>query len=169
MVTSRNHGYRLLALFSLPILLSVSLSCTQEVPVERILRRLGLEYTLDEERDFRVNVKLDDGRETIVGISSVVVGKEIRMRSMWSVAGRIPGKLPDGLAENLLADAWESRILGTWALAGLTSDGRHVLVYVMRIPVSSSARELKRTLMHTAESALSLRDALSSLEENAVP
>lgn len=125
-----------------------------------------MEYSLDEEGDFRANVKLDDGREAIVGISSVVVGEEIRVRSMWSVAGRIPGKLPDGLAENLLADVWKSRSLGGWALAGLTSDGKHVLVYITRIPMSSSVRVFKRALMYTAESAINLREALSYLEEN---
>lgn len=129
-----------------------------------MLRRLGLKYTLDQEGDFRVNVRLDDGRETIVGISSAAVGETIRMQSMWSVAGRIPGKLPDGLAENLLADSWESRILGAWALAGITSDGRHVLVYITRIPVFSSIRIFKGALMYTAESAMNLHEALLYLE-----
>jgi len=168
-VTSRNHRYCFIALLPLPILLLVSLSCSREIPVERILRRINFEYTLDEEGDFRVNVRLDDGREAIVGISSVVVGKEIRVRSMWSVAGRIPGKLPYGLAENLLADVWKSRTLGGWALAGVTSDGRHVLVYVTRIPISSSVRVFKSALVYTAKSAINLREALSHLEENAVP
>jgi|GEM_PF-710035 len=167
MATSRIPGYCFLALFLFPILLSISLSCSREIPVKRVLRRLGLEYSLDEEGDFRVSVKLEDGRETIVGISSVVVSEKYRMRSMWSVAGRIPGKLPDELAENLLADAWKSRILGTWALAGITSDGRHVLVYLTRIPASSSIREFRQALMYTAESAINLREALLYPEENA--
>jgi len=164
MATSRNPCF--LALFPLPILLSISLSCSREIPVERVLRRLGLEYSLDEEGDFRVNIGLDDGRTGIVGISSVVVSEKIRMRTIWSVAGRIPGKLPDGLAENLLADSWKTRILGAWALAGVTSDGRHVLVYVTRIPASSSIREFKQALIYTAESAVNLREALSYPEEN---
>ncbi|CAD7842635.1 hypothetical protein S1OALGB6SA_192 [Olavius algarvensis spirochete endosymbiont] len=161
MTTSRNPCF--LALFSLPVLLSIS--CSQEMPVERTLRRLDLEYALDREGDFRVSVKLDDGRETIVGISPAVANEKIRVRSMWSVAGRIPGKLPDSLAENLLADVWESRIWGGWALAGITSDGRHVLVYITRIPASSSIRMFKEALMYTAETAINLREALSYLEE----
>jgi len=129
-----------------------------------MLRRLDLEYTLDQEGDFRVNVRLDDGRRIMVGISSVVLGEKVRVRSMWSVVGRIPEKLPDGLAEDLLADAWESRILGAWALAGITSDGRHVLVYITRVPASSSIRTFRGALMYTAESAVNLREALSYLE-----
>lgn len=128
-----------------------------------------MEYTLDQEGDFRVNVRLDDGREAIVGISSVVSGDKVRVRSMWSVVGRIPKKLPDDLAENLLADVWESRILGAWALAGVTSDGRQVLVYITRIPASSSIRVFQGALVYTAESATNLREALSYLEGNTSP
>ena len=149
------------------ILVIAVMSCQANNPVERILKKLKLEYTVDFEGDYRVKVELPDGRETSVGVSlhTTFLDDNVRVREIWSVAARIPGDLPEELAENLLGDTWSSRKFGSWALAGMTSDGRRVLVYVTRIPEGSSPRVFRAALMDSAVSALDLQDALAHLEE----
>lgn len=150
----------------LAILVLALISCRAEKSVERILKRLDLEYTVDREGDYRVPVRFSDDREISVGVSAhtTLLENRVRVREIWSVAVRIPGELPEELAENLLGDSWSSRKFGSWALAGTTSDGRKVLVYLTRIPEFSSPRIFNAALRDTALSALDLQKALAHLE-----
>jgi len=157
-----------------PLLLSLSMgalfilsSCSPEKTLERQLKATGFEYNLDFEGDYRVQVRIPEDRIVRVGVSahSDFLEKDIRVRKIWSVAGRIPEKLPEGLSENLLGDSWSTRIFGSWALAGTTSDGKKVLVYISRIPERSSPELLHAALIDAAVSAQGLHDALSDLEE----
>ncbi len=152
------NPYRLVVslLLSLFIILS---SCSAEALIERQINKLNLEYRIDSEGDYRVQVIIPGDRNVEVGVSA-----HTGVREIWSVAVRIPGKLPEGLAENLMEDSWSTRGFGSWALAGTTSDGKQVLVYLSRIPESSSLKVLHAALMDTAESARGLHDALFELE-----
>jgi len=157
-----------------PLLLSLSLSaffilssCSPEKTLEKQLRKTGFEYGLDSEGDYRVQVLISGDRTVEVGVNahSDFLEENTGVRKIWSVAGRIPGKLPDGLAENLLGDSWSTRIFGSWALAGTTSDRREVLVYISRIPEKASSDLLRAALIDAAVSARGLHEALSALEE----
>lgn len=159
------NPYRFL-LFSGLLLLSVVLSCRDTKSTERILKRLNLEYSIDSEGDYRVELELADGRQTVVGVSAhtALLDGDVRVREMWSVAARLPGTLPEELADNLLRDTWSSRKIGAWALAGTTSDGKQVLVHVTRLPEGSSKKVFYAALLDTAISALDLGEALTHLE-----
>jgi len=157
-----------------PLLLSLSMgaffilsSCSPEKHLEKQLRTIGYEYSLDSEGDYRVQVAIQGDRIVRVGLSahSDFMGDDIRVRKIWSVAGRFPEKLPEGLSENLLGDSWSTRIFGSWALAGTTSDGKKVLVYISRIPAESSTDLLHAALIDAAVSAEGLHEALSGMEE----
>jgi len=152
-----------------PLLLSLFFilsSCSAEGSIKRQIKKLNLDYRIDSEGDYRVQVIIPGDRNVEVGVSAHTesLEKDVSVRDIWSVAARIPGKLPEGLAENLLGDSWSSREFGSWALAGTTSEGKQVLVYISRIPESSSIKVLHAALMDTAESARGLHDALSELE-----
>jgi hypothetical protein len=164
MMLNRNP-YRFLLFASLTLIFIV-FSCGTEKPVERVLKRLKLEYTIDTEGDYRVMIEIPDGREAQVGVSAhtTQLTDDVSIREIWSVAARIPGDLPEELAENLLGDTWSSRKFGSWALAGTTSDGRRVLVHVTRIPANSSIHVFYAALVDTAVSALDLQNALAHLE-----
>lgn len=125
-----------------------------------------MKYSIDSEGDYRVEIELPDGRQTYVGVSAhtALLEGDIRVRELWSVAARLPGTLPEELADNLLRDTWSSRKIGAWALAGTTSDGKQVLVHVTRLPEKSSKKVFHAALMDTAISALDLSDALTRLE-----
>lgn len=160
------NPYRFL-LFTTLLLLSVIFSCRDVKSIEKILRRLDFDYSIDSEGDYRVNIELPDGRQTYVGVSahtSLLEG-DVRVRELWSVAARLPGALPEELADNLLRDTWSSRKIGAWALAGTTSDGNQVLVHITRIPEGSSKKVFQAAILDTAISALDLSDALTHLEE----
>jgi hypothetical protein len=135
--------------------------------MDRILRRLNLEYRIDEEGDYRAEVPAGGNGKVSVGIGGRLRpgGSSMEVRDIWAVAARLPGTPPVDLAENLLRDNWSSRHFGAWAHAGTTSDGRHVLVYVVRIPADSSLKVYRTALEYTAEKASELQKALSDLEE----
>ena len=164
MMHNRNP-YRLVVPLLLTLFIILS-SCNAEDSIERQIKKLNLKYRIDSEGDYRVQVIIPENRNVEVGVSAHTesLEKNVRVREIWSVAVRIPGKLPEGLAENLLRDSWSTRKFGSWALAGTTSDGKQVLVYISRIPESSSVKVLHAAMMDTAESARGLHDALSELE-----
>ncbi len=159
------NPYRLVVPLLLTLFIILS-SCNAEDSIEGQIKKLNLEYHIDKEGDYRVQVIIPGGRNVEVGVSTHTesLEKNVRVREIWSVAVRIPGKLPEGLAENLLEDSWSTREFGSWALAGTTSDGKQVLVYICRIPEPSPLKVLHAALMDTAESAGGLHDALAGLE-----
>ena len=142
-------------------------ACSGSESVGKKLNRLGLAWEQDAEGDYRIDYPLEDGRTVVVGVGahSLGLGSEIRVRELWSVAARIPGDFPGDLAENLLSDSWSTRKLGSWALAGRTSDGRSVLVYVARVPEGASLRLFRAALEDVAVSAADMGDALEGLED----
>ncbi len=144
-------------------------TCKPSDAIERQLRRLDFSWEMDAEGDYRIPVPLPDGSgEAVVGLGTHAgeLGHGVWIREIWSVAVRIPGALPEELAENLLSDSWSSRTGGSWAIAGVTSDGETVLVYLNRIPADASRHFLKAALIDAAVSASSLNTALAYLEES---
>ena len=135
--------------------------------MNRRLHRLDLSYEVDVEGDYRISVTMEDGGEMTVGLAGYTILLEdgIRIREIWSVAARITGEMPNELAGNLMADSWSSRKLGSWAIAGRTSDGRTVLVYLARIPEDSTAKFLLAAINDVAYSAYQIQKALAGLEE----
>lgn len=150
------------------VVVSSAYSCRSEQNIERSLKRLNMEYRIDEDGDFRVNVPLTNGTEGVVGVSlhTILLDDDVRVREVWAVVGRIPGRIPDDLAQDLLRDSWSSRKFGSWALAGTTSDQKQVLVYLIRIPENASRVLFRAALVDAAESSTELKQALLSLLED---
>ena len=144
-----------------------TLSCESRESPKRYLKRLDLEYRTDSEGDYRITIPLPDGEEKEVGIGArgIPLRDGQMIREIWSVAARIPGGLPEGLAESLLTDTWSSAMLGSWALAGVTDDGRHVLVYLTRLPMDASLSAFSSALKDAAAAASDMEKALASLTE----
>jgi len=156
----------LLILFLFPLCLIIG-SCGSSRQVEKLLMSLHYEYEIDPEGDYRAEVPLPDGRKAFVGLSAGITRDEsmVGFREIWSVAGRLPTPLRDDVAQNLLLDNWTSRHLGAWANAGVTSDGEAVLVYVVRIPTTSSRNVYRSVMERTAHKALGLQAALAVVED----
>ena len=142
-------------------------SCVDSESPERLLKRLGLEYETDAEGDYKAEVVLPDGRTKTVGIGAhgIPLRDGLSLREIWSVAVRIPGSLPDGLAESLLTDTWSSAMFGAWALAGETVDGRQVLVYVCRLPMDATESSFSAALVDAATAASDMEAALAGLAD----
>ena len=165
MIHNRNP-WRFFTFLLLGAILLLS-ACDPSASIGRQLKRLGLTWESDTEGDFRVTVPLEEiGRDISVGISAhaISLSKDVWVREIWSVAARIPGDLPMELAENLMRDSWSSRKFGSWAIAGTTSDGRQVIVYLARIPADASRKLLEAAIMDTAASAADLNLALANLD-----
>ena len=162
------NPYRIIVLLLLFFLLFSLISCSRGKNLEKQLNKLKLSYIVDSDGDFRLTVTLPGNGDVEVGIrnSSGLPGNPVKIREIWSVAARIPGELPKGLAENLLKDSWSTGNMGAWALAGTTSEGKKVLVYLNRIPESASNELLYAALLDAARSAAGLHNALKVLEGN---
>lgn len=141
-------------------------ACTPSDPADRrigrVLGTLGYAAVPDDTGDYRFSVILDDLREQEVWVRSTRhrAGK-VTVREVFSVANVFPDGLPGGLAEDLLRDTWETRISGSWALAGKTSQGETLLVYIVRIDANAGRRTLKEAILEVAATADSLEAAIS--------
>jgi len=82
--------------------------------VERLLKEVTAEYSVDADGDFRLVYDIGGGRSQIVWIPSGTSDfGALEIRQIWSIAHRSRGPLPADLANRLL-DRNGAVILGAW-------------------------------------------------------
>ena len=162
---SRRKAPRIPVLLALLAVLAVLASCRDEgAPRGRLarqLRSLGWAPYVDPDGDLRAIVALENGRSQKVGLSSRAADTQgWEVRELWSVAASFPQGLPEGLAEKLLDDSWSSRSLGAWVLAGPTSDGSVLVLYLVRIDARAPGRVVGSAVRDAASAADAMERAL---------
>ncbi|KAA2286030.1 hypothetical protein [Arenimonas fontis] len=119
--------------------------------VQAKLDAKGTPYTIDDDGDFQIVVRIDDERTQLVWVRSVVEEtNHQRVREIWS-----PGyqsqidSFPASVANRLLEDS-HARKLGGWVKQGNTA------VYVIKIDADASADVLDESI----DAAASIADEL---------
>ncbi|MGB5102350.1 MAG: YbjN domain-containing protein [Steroidobacteraceae bacterium] len=136
---------------------------TPDARVEKLLKEAGLNYTIDEDGDYRLEFALDDDRSQLVWISSRTASYEVlEIRDVWSVAYRSKDPLSVEVANQVLRKNGEM-ILGAWQIK--TWDDEYVLAYAAQVSANTDAASLESAAEAVVVSADELEKELTGKDE----
>ncbi len=137
------------ACLALACLLPVVASAATPDPVVRAqLEKKGTPFTVDEDGDFQITVRINDERTQLVWVRSVVEETDhMRVREIWSPGYRSEGaQFPAAIANDLLERS-NALKLGSWVKQQQTA------MLVTKIAADASADELDEAIDLTAVAA----------------
>lgn len=112
------------------------------------LKKLGYEYEVDEDGDYKLTFGLDGDRSQLAFVlSNTEEFGKLRVREVWAPAYRASGEaFPAEVANRLLEDSQDSK-LGGWVKQG------NMAVFVVKIAANASTDELDDALDYVLRSA----------------
>lgn len=136
---------------------------TPDARVEKLLKEAELNYTIDEDGDFRLEFALDDDRSQLVWISSKTASYEVlEIRDVWSVAFRSKEPLSAELANKALRKNGEM-ILGAWQIKRWGEE--YMLAYAAQVAANTDAASLESAAEAVVVSADELEKELTGKDE----
>jgi len=136
---------------------------TADVRVERLLKDVAAEYTVDEDGDFRLVYDIGGGRSQRVWIPSGTSDfGALEIRQVWSIAHRSQGPLPADLANRLL-DRNGAVILGAW-LTEPAGDEIGV-IFAVQVAAETDAVSLRSAIHAVATTADAMEKELTGKDD----
>ena len=136
---------------------------TVDARVERLLKEVAAEYTVDEDGDFRLVYDIGGGRSQLVWIpSGTSKFGALEIRQVWSIAHRSQGPLPVDLANRLL-DRNGAVILGAW-LTEPAGDELGV-IFAVQVAAESDALSLRSAIHAVATTADAMENELTAKDD----
>ncbi len=170
----RMHSSQLVSRLVVLLALGVSVAQAQDAPapapaptadarVERLLKEVAAEYTVDEDGDFRLVYDIGGGRSQLVWIPSVTSNfGALEIRQVWSIAHRSKGPLPADLANRLL-DRNGAVILGAW-LTEPAGDELGV-IFAVQVAAETDALSLRSAIHAVATTADAMENELTAKDD----
>jgi len=154
----RTHCRYLASSLVASLALGAELAQAQDTPatvadarVERLLKEVTAEYSVDADGDFRLVYDIGGGRSQIVWIPSGTSDfGALEIRQIWSIAHRSRGPLPADLANRLL-DRNGAVILGAW-LTEQAGDEVGV-IFAVQVAAETDALALRSAIHAVATTA----------------
>ena len=136
---------------------------TADARVERLLKEVAAEYTVDEDGDFRLVYDIGGGRSQLVWIPSGTSDfGALEIRQIWSIAHRSQGPLPVDLANRLL-DRNGAVILGAW-LTEPAGDELGV-IFAVQVAAETDALSLRSAIHAVATTADAMENELTGKDD----
>jgi hypothetical protein len=170
----RMHSSQLVSRLVVLLALGVSVAQAQDAPapapaptadarVERLLKEVAAEYTVDEDGDFRLVYDIGGGRSQLVWIPSGTSNfGPLEIRQVWSIAHRSRGPLPVDLANRLL-DRNGAVILGAW-LTEPAGDELGV-IFAVQVAAETDALSLRSAIHAVATTADAMENELTAKDD----
>ncbi|MEO0085319.1 MAG: hypothetical protein ABIK37_01670 [candidate division WOR-3 bacterium] len=134
---------------------------TGDPRVRKALNEAGLEFTVDDDGDFKLIRTLDDGRTQLVYINSgTETFKNLEIREVWAPAHKTVGQFPAKVANDLLLDSFRKKI-GAWQTMHKESDDSYLAVFAAKIDADADAASLSACVKAVAESADEMEEKLT--------
>lgn len=137
-----------LALIALALLSTPALAADHDPVVKAQLESKGTPFTIDDDGDFQITVRVDDERTQLVWVRSAVEATDHhKVREIWSPGYRAPtGDFTPAIANDLLERS-NTLKLGAWVKQ------EDVAMLVIKIPADASADALDEAIDLAAASA----------------
>lgn len=170
----RTHSSQLVSRLLVLLALGASVAQSQDAPapapaptadvrVERLLKEVAAEYTVDEDGDFRLVYDIGGGRSQLVWIpSGTSEFGALEIRQIWSIAHRSKGPLPADLANRLL-DRNGAVILGAW-LTEPAGDELGV-IFAVQVAAETDALSLRSAIHAVATTADAMEKELTAKDD----
>ena len=116
--------------------------------VEKVLKKLGLKYTVDRDGDFKLVLATQGDRTQVVFINSgTEMLRKMEIREIWSPAAKFSSTPPSALSQALLEKNGSFKI-GSYAYK--KAGDVYVLVFHAQISANASAEELLSVVIGVA-------------------
>ena len=170
----QTHSSQLVSMLVVLLALGASVARAQDAPaptpaptadarVERLLKDVAAEYTVDEDGDFRLVYDIGGGRSQLVWIpSGTSEFGALEIRQIWSIAHRSKGPLPADLANRLL-DRNGAVILGAW-LTEPAGDELGV-IFAVQVAAETDALSLRSAIHAVATTADAMEEELTAKDD----
>jgi hypothetical protein len=136
---------------------------TADARVERLLREIAAEYTVDEDGDFRLVYDIGGGRSQLVWIPSGTSDfGALEIRQVWSIAHRSQGPLPVELANRLL-DRNGAVILGAWLTEPAGEE--FGVIFAVQVAAETDALSLRSAIHAVATTADAMESELTGRDD----
>jgi len=121
---------------------------SEDARVAEELNTAGIQYRVDEDKDFRIVLELAGGRSQQVWVKSVTnFSGQAEMREVWSYAYQHNDTtMPGNMLNRLMYDN-NRRIMGNWVKQG------QFMLYVVKLPADASSTMLAEAIQEAAEVA----------------
>ncbi|MCA9185662.1 MAG: hypothetical protein R3E01_31365 [Pirellulaceae bacterium] len=128
--------------------------------VKAALSELKIQYEIDEDNDYKVELQTQGNRTQLCYILSES-GKwsTLNYREVWSPAHVYEGQLSPELAERVLRDSGQ-RLIGGWCVTDW-GEGRKCLYFTAKVPPNLSAKSLHEVMSVVALVADTLEKEIS--------
>ena len=137
----------------------IFLSCSSEplknsTSIERFLKQNTYPYSLDSEGDYRLTLTLEDNTENSIWIRKELnySGREA-VREIFSVGAVLDEEQSDYLGSYLLQDNFQTRVMGSWAYIKNEKDSNILLIYLLKLPLTTGESYLQDALRECAFAA----------------
>jgi hypothetical protein len=112
--------------------------------VKTVLEKLGIEYKIDEDGDFKLELPTTGSRTQIVyAISHTEEYGSLEIREIYAYSFKTGGRLSNDLSIDLLRDN-DRKKLGAWRIVG--SDDKQVAAHAVQISADADADSFKAAL-----------------------
>jgi hypothetical protein len=136
---------------------------TADVRVERLLKEIAAEHTVDEDGDFRLVYDIGGGRSQLVWIPSGTSDfGALEIRQVWSIAHRSQGPLPADLANRLL-DRNGAVILGAWLIE--PAGDEIGVIFAVQLAAETDALSLRSAIHAVATTADAMEMELTGKDD----
>ena len=121
---------------------------TPDPALKAQLDSLDLKYEVDSDGDYKIVFDMGGGRSQLVWLRSAVeTYGSLKVRELWSAGYKLGGKpVPEKIANRLLEHG-HGVILGGW------TKQKEFAMFVVKIPVSATAKELRDAAEAAADCA----------------
>ena len=128
--------------------------------IQKFLSDRGYQYSKDPEGDFRITLELEDKSTSAVWIRTDLnyTGEEA-VREIFSIGGLLDDGQTSYLSSYLLQDNFHTRVMGSWAYINDNQAGKTILIYLMKLPLSTDSAFLQEAL-HEAAFAADVMDSV---------
>lgn len=155
-----------LRFFLVPALPLLFLSCftkplENEESIEAFLIRNQYRFAIDAEGDYKLSLSLEEGREHTVWIRRDLnsSGGEA-VREIFSVAAVFEEERAAYLSRYFLQDNLQTRVMGSWAYMKNRENRQAILLYLIKLPLSTDEAYLKDALEEAAFAAEVMKKVL---------
>jgi len=159
---------RIIQIFTIYAILVCSISCTvralkNETTIEKFLNRNHYDFLIDEETDYRLKISLDDETENTVWIRNKLnYSGDTAVREIFSVAAVLDNEQGEYISRFLLQDNLQTRVMGSWAFMKNDSDQRVILIYLLKLPLSTDDEYIRDALSEAAFAAEVMKSVIQT-------
>jgi hypothetical protein len=137
----------------------------EDARVRATLEKAGVEFTVTDDKTFKVIVKLKDGRTQVVLIdseTSKIKGTNMEFREVYALAYKVEGSLPAKLSNKMMKQSHDKKI-GAWEI--IEGSGSSLAVFTAKVDAELNETNLVKIINSVGLVADTMEQEISGKDE----